>query len=92
MLAQRPDWQERLRTAFARVGDDVAAIESGKDIPEAEWFLYEIERMYPSALFFPRIPLEDTLRERPPAPGSHGVLMAMGPGFCSELVLLRAAS
>lgn len=36
--------------------------------------------------------LEDTLRERPPAPGSRGVLMAMGPGFCSELVLLRAAS
>lgn len=34
--------------------------------------------------------LEDTLRERPPAPGSHGILMAMGPGFCSELVLLRA--
>jgi alkylresorcinol/alkylpyrone synthase len=34
--------------------------------------------------------LEDTLRERPPPPGSHGVLMAMGPGFCSELVLLRA--
>ena len=36
--------------------------------------------------------LEDTLRERSPAPGSHGLLMAMGPGFCSELVLLRAAS
>jgi alkylresorcinol/alkylpyrone synthase len=35
--------------------------------------------------------LEDTLRERPPTPGSYGVLMAMGPGFCSELVLLRAA-
>ena len=35
--------------------------------------------------------LEDTLRERPPEPGSHGLLMAMGPGFCSELVLLRAA-
>ncbi len=34
--------------------------------------------------------LEDTLRDRPPAPGSHGVLLAMGPGFCSELVLLRA--
>jgi alkylresorcinol/alkylpyrone synthase len=34
--------------------------------------------------------LEDTLRERPPAPGSHGLLMAMGPGFCSELVLLQA--
>jgi alkylresorcinol/alkylpyrone synthase len=36
--------------------------------------------------------LEDTLRERPPEPGSPGVLMAMGPGFCSELVLLRAVS
>lgn len=33
--------------------------------------------------------LEDTLRDRPPTPGSHGLLMAMGPGFCSELVLLR---
>lgn len=34
--------------------------------------------------------LEDTLRDRPPAPGSPGLLMAMGPGFCSELVLLEA--
>ncbi len=34
--------------------------------------------------------LESTLRQRPPEPGSHGVLLAMGPGFCSELVLLRA--
>ena len=33
---------------------------------------------------------EDTLRDRPPPPGSHGLLMAMGPGFCSELVLMRA--
>jgi alkylresorcinol/alkylpyrone synthase len=36
--------------------------------------------------------LEDTLRDRPPAPASYGMLMAMGPGFCSELVLLRAAA
>ena len=34
--------------------------------------------------------LEDTLRERPPEPGAYGVLLAMGPGFCSELVLLQA--
>ena len=34
--------------------------------------------------------LADTLALRPPAPGTHGLLMAMGPGFCSELVLLRA--
>ncbi|WP_104108162.1 3-oxoacyl-[acyl-carrier-protein] synthase III C-terminal domain-containing protein [Nocardioides sp. 616] len=32
----------------------------------------------------------DTLAQRPPRPGSYGLLMAMGPGFCSELVLLRA--
>ena len=34
--------------------------------------------------------LEDTLRLRPPRAGTYGVLMAMGPGFCSELVLMRA--
>jgi alkylresorcinol/alkylpyrone synthase len=32
--------------------------------------------------------LRDTIAKRPPA-GTPGVLMAMGPGFCSELVLLR---
>lgn len=34
--------------------------------------------------------LADTLRHRPPEPGSLGVLLAMGPGFCLETVLLRA--
>lgn len=33
--------------------------------------------------------LSDTLRECPPPPGSPGVMMALGPGFCSEFVLLR---
>jgi alkylresorcinol/alkylpyrone synthase len=33
--------------------------------------------------------LRDTLAKRQPASGSPGVLMAMGPGFCAELVLLR---
>ncbi|HEY4991454.1 MAG TPA: 3-oxoacyl-[acyl-carrier-protein] synthase III C-terminal domain-containing protein [Nakamurella sp.] len=33
--------------------------------------------------------LRDTLRDRPPLAGTPGVLMAMGPGFSSELVLLR---
>jgi alkylresorcinol/alkylpyrone synthase len=32
--------------------------------------------------------LEDTVRTAPPA-GTLGVLLAMGPGFCSELILLR---
>ncbi len=34
--------------------------------------------------------LADTLAYRPPRPGSYGLMLAMGPGFCSELVLLRA--
>jgi alkylresorcinol/alkylpyrone synthase len=33
--------------------------------------------------------LADTLAGEPPPPGSSGVLLAMGPGFCAELVLLR---
>jgi alkylresorcinol/alkylpyrone synthase len=33
--------------------------------------------------------LADTMEQHRPAPGSYGIVMAMGPGFCSELVLLQ---
>ncbi len=33
--------------------------------------------------------LEKTIQKRRPAPGSLGMMLAMGPGFCSELVLLE---
>jgi len=33
--------------------------------------------------------LEDVIKNRRPEPGTLGILAAMGPGFCSELVLLR---
>ncbi len=33
--------------------------------------------------------LDDTLKTKSPPPGAYGLLMAMGPGFCSELVLLQ---
>ena len=33
--------------------------------------------------------LEDVMRNRRPETGTVGILAAMGPGFCSELVLLR---
>ena len=33
--------------------------------------------------------LEEILMNHTPAPGTFGVLLAMGPGFCSELILLR---
>src|SRR5580698_9122174 len=33
--------------------------------------------------------LEDVYKNRRPAPGSHSILAAMGPGFCAELVLMQ---
>jgi len=33
--------------------------------------------------------LEDVMTGRPPDPGGYGLVIAMGPGFCSEMVLLR---
>mgnify|MGYP000964188267 CR=1 FL=1 len=33
--------------------------------------------------------LEETMLRRRPAPGTLGLMAAMGPGFCSELLLLR---
>ena len=33
--------------------------------------------------------LQETMRRRRPEPGNLGMLLAMGPGFCSELVLLE---
>jgi alkylresorcinol/alkylpyrone synthase len=33
--------------------------------------------------------LEEVMSRRKPAPGTFSVLAAMGPGFCSELILLR---
>jgi alkylresorcinol/alkylpyrone synthase len=32
---------------------------------------------------------QDTLAQRPAEAGDWGIVMAMGPGFCSELVLLQ---
>jgi alkylresorcinol/alkylpyrone synthase len=33
--------------------------------------------------------LEDVIQRRRPEPGAMGLLAAMGPGFCSELLLLQ---
>ncbi|HKQ68393.1 MAG TPA: 3-oxoacyl-[acyl-carrier-protein] synthase III C-terminal domain-containing protein, partial [Polyangiaceae bacterium] len=33
--------------------------------------------------------MADLLESRAAAPGDYGVMLAMGPGFCSELVLLQ---
>ncbi len=47
--------------------------------------LAEVGNLSSSSVLFV---LRDTIVTRP-SPGSPGLLMAMGPGFCSELVLLR---
>jgi len=33
--------------------------------------------------------LEEFMTKKQPAAGTYGLLAAMGPGFCSEFVLLR---
>jgi len=33
--------------------------------------------------------LEEVMKNRRPTPGTLGILAAMGPGFCSELVALE---
>ena len=33
--------------------------------------------------------LKDTIEQRRPGAGTHGMMLAMGPGFCSEFVLLE---
>jgi alkylresorcinol/alkylpyrone synthase len=33
--------------------------------------------------------LEEVMKNRRPEPGTYGILAAMGPGFCSEFLLLK---
>lgn len=67
------------------------AFESSLDIPKAAlgltWRSLQREGNMSSAsvLFV----LRDTLAEARPAAGTWGMMIAMGPGFCSELVLLK---
>lgn len=59
-LARRPDWQRRLRKESEEVlGDEPLRAENAHQLPQFTWFLRELERMYPSVLFFPRITTED---------------------------------
>ncbi|MFI5954059.1 type III polyketide synthase [Cryptosporangium sp. NPDC051539] len=67
------------------------AIESGLELPEgalgASWnSLRRIGNVSSASVLHI---LEDTLRDRTPQRGTPGMLLAMGPGFSSELVLLQ---
>jgi cytochrome P450 len=63
VLARRPDLQERLRRELEVLADDFGELDAHGAFPETEAFLLEIERMYPSALFFPRVTLADVTIE-----------------------------
>jgi alkylresorcinol/alkylpyrone synthase len=67
------------------------AVRDALDLParalEATWrSLAEVGNMSSASVLHI---LRDTLAKDRPLPGTPGLLMAMGPGFCSELVLLR---
>ncbi|MDG4663830.1 type III polyketide synthase [Mycobacterium sp. 236(2023)] len=63
-----------------------AALDLGDDALELSWrSLAEVGNMSSSSVLHI---FRDTIAKRPAA-GQPGLLMAMGPGFCSELVLLR---
>ena len=63
------------------------ALELPADALELTWrSLREVGNLSSTSVL---LVLKETIESRRPPPGSHGLLLAMGPGFCSELVLLR---
>ncbi len=57
------------------------------DALEASWrSLREVGNLSSTSVL---LILEEVMKTRRPAPGGYGLLLAMGPGFCSELVLLQ---
>lgn len=58
-----------------------------RDALQLTWnSLREVGNLSSSSVLFV---LKDTLSQRPQPPGTWAMVLAMGPGFCAELVLLR---
>jgi len=63
------------------------ALELPQDALEASWrTLREVGNLSSTSVL---LVLQDVIDRRRPASGTWGLMLAMGPGFCSELVLLR---
>jgi len=63
------------------------ALELPADALEVSWrSLREVGNLSSASVL---LILDEVMRTKRPAPGSYGLLVAMGPGFCLELVLLR---
>jgi alkylresorcinol/alkylpyrone synthase len=63
------------------------ALELPDDALELSWrSLREVGNLSSTSVL---IVLKETMESRRPPAGSYGLMLAMGPGFCSELVLLQ---
>ena len=63
------------------------ALELPDDALESSWrSLREVGNLSSTSVL---LVLEETLERSVAEPGSFGLMVALGPGFCSELVLLR---
>ena len=63
------------------------ALELPKDALKRSWAsLQSVGNLSSASVLFV---LDELLRSGEPRPGEYGLLLAMGPGFCSELVLLQ---
>jgi alkylresorcinol/alkylpyrone synthase len=77
-----------LHTGGPKVLDAIAAaLELPDDALAASWdCLREMGNLSSASVI---AVLDTVMRDRRPPPGTYGLLGAMGPGFCSELLLLR---
>ena len=92
-LAEQGHKRSDIKTWVMHTGGPaiLTATENALDLPDgaldASWdCLRRVGNLSSSSVLFV---LEEFLERRKPAPGTYGLLAAMGPGFCSELVLLR---
>jgi alkylresorcinol/alkylpyrone synthase len=77
-----------LHTGGPKVLDAMAgSLGLGRDACAASWdSLREVGNLSSASVL---LVLEEIMQNRRPAAGTWGVLAALGPGFCAQLVLLR---
>jgi cytochrome P450 len=59
MLAENPDWQERLRGQFAELATDELAYEQLDELTDIDHALLETLRLFPPVTAIPRLAMED---------------------------------
>ena len=77
--------------AFGSIGIPVVTLAGIPGLPQQaltrSWAsLKEVGNLSSASVLFV---LGETMESPEPRPGDWGIMMAMGPGFCAELVLLR---